>query len=90
MWLELRQVFDTLSHAPDIRAIVLSGAGDKAFTTGLDVQAASQSGLLAESNGVPLDGARKAWKVRRHIAEFQDCISSVENCEKRMSLRIAH
>ncbi|KAI9719103.1 MAG: hypothetical protein M1812_003733 [Candelaria pacifica] len=82
MWLELRQIFDTLSHSSHIRAIVLSGAGDKAFTTGLDVQAASQSGALAEPSGVPLDGARKAWGLRRHIAEFQDCISSVENCEK--------
>ncbi|KAI9699830.1 MAG: hypothetical protein M1836_002865 [Candelina mexicana] len=82
MWLELRQIFDALSHASDIRAIVLSGACDRAFTTGLDIQAASQSGVLAEPEGVPQDGARKAWKLRRHIAEFQNCISSVENCEK--------
>ncbi|KAK4191605.1 putative delta-delta-dienoyl-CoA isomerase mitochondrial precursor [Podospora australis] len=80
MWLELRQVFEKLSVDPDVRAVVLSGAGDRAFTAGLDVQEASQNGLLAPEAGV--DGARKAAKLRRHIAEFQECISSVEKCEK--------
>ena len=83
MWLELRQVFDTLSHSPFVRAIILSGAGSRAFTTGLDVQAASQSGVLAKTSGeVSKDGARTATAIRRHILEFQECISSVEKCEK--------
>ncbi|KAK4195970.1 ClpP/crotonase-like domain-containing protein [Triangularia verruculosa] len=80
MWLELRSLFQQLSSDPDVRAVVLSGAGDKAFTAGLDVTEASQNGLLTpESN---LDGARKAAKLRRHIQEFQECISAVEKCEK--------
>ncbi|EHK98173.1 putative Delta(3,5)-Delta(2,4)-dienoyl-CoA isomerase, mitochondrial [Glarea lozoyensis 74030] len=41
MWLELKEVFDTLSLSSDVRAIILSGAGDRAFTSGLDVQAAT-------------------------------------------------
>jgi delta(3,5)-delta(2,4)-dienoyl-CoA isomerase len=83
MWLELRQVFDTLSHSPSVRAIVLSGAGPRAFTTGLDVQFASSSGVLAQnSSGVSPDGARAATAIRRHISEFQDCITAVERCEK--------
>ncbi|KAE8445461.1 hypothetical protein EG329_013351 [Mollisiaceae sp. DMI_Dod_QoI] len=81
MWLELKNVFDTLSHSPDVRAIILSGAGDRAFTAGLDVEAASQGGILAQSAG-ETDTARKAVAIKRHVAEFQECISSVEKCEK--------
>ena len=80
MWLELRQLFSQLSSDSNVRAIVLSGSGNRAFTTGLDVQAAS-SGLLAESDSTT-DAARKATQLRRHISEFQDCISAVERCEK--------
>lgn len=79
MWLELAQVFNRLSEDPDVRAIVLSGAGEKAFTAGLDVKAASQ-GRFTEEGGP--DPSRKAAHWRRHIAEFQDCISAVERCEK--------
>jgi delta(3,5)-delta(2,4)-dienoyl-CoA isomerase len=81
MWLELRQVFQQLSSDPDVRAVVLSGAGDRAFTAGLDVKDASENGILSNDGG--LDGARKAAQLRQHIAEFQDCISAVERCEKR-------
>jgi Delta3,5-Delta2,4-dienoyl-CoA isomerase len=80
MWFELRTIFDALSVDPEIRAIVMSGAGDRAFTTGLDVEAANL--LRSESDDV----ARKAVALKRDIKEFQDCISSVENCEKRASL----
>ncbi|KAL1963428.1 hypothetical protein VTN77DRAFT_8329 [Rasamsonia byssochlamydoides] len=86
MWLELRRVFDQLSHDSSVRAIVLSGAGDRAFTAGLDVQAASsQDGLLAATTSESdpaLDAGRIAVRLRRHIADFQDCITAVERCEK--------
>lgn len=81
MWLEMRQVFRQLSTDPDVRVVVLSGAGDRAFTAGLDVQAASQSSNLQA--GGDLDPGRKATKLRRYIEDFQDCITAVEKCEKR-------
>ena len=84
MWLEFKTIFDTLSLSSEIRAIVLSGAGPKAFTAGLDVEAASQNGILEQANRAGLDPARKAVQIKRHVVEFQDCISSVEKCEKRM------
>lgn len=84
MWLEFKVVIDTLSTDPDIRAIVLSGAGAKAFTAGLDVEAASQGGPLGDQDK-PKDVARVAVGIKRHVQEFQDCISSIEKCEKRMS-----
>ncbi|KAI1140453.1 ClpP/crotonase [Hypoxylon sp. FL0543] len=84
MWIELGRVFAKLSHDPDVRAVVFSAAGDRAFTAGLDVQAASQGGLVGDNGG--LDGARQATKTRRQIVEFQDCISQIEKCEKPVIL----
>jgi Delta3,5-Delta2,4-dienoyl-CoA isomerase len=81
MWLEFGRIFRQLSSDPDVRSVVLSGAGDRAFTAGLDVHAASQ-GTLA-GGGPDIDGARRATLLRRHIQEFQDSISAMEQCEKR-------
>jgi delta(3,5)-delta(2,4)-dienoyl-CoA isomerase len=81
MWLELRSVFDSLSLSPDVRAVVLSGAGDRAFSAGLDVVAASQTETL-QGGSAGQDAARRAAGIRRHIVEFQDCISAIERCEK--------
>ncbi|KAI4120345.1 MAG: hypothetical protein LQ347_007114, partial [Umbilicaria vellea] len=81
MWHELRSLFTHLSHTASVRAIVLSGAGPRAFTTGLDVVAASTGGILS-THGAPADPARVATAMRRHILEFQDCVSAIERCEK--------
>jgi delta(3,5)-delta(2,4)-dienoyl-CoA isomerase len=80
MWLELRTLFTQLSTDPEIRAIVLSGSGDRAFSAGLDVVAASTTDTLQGGSGA--DVARKATGIRRHILEFQECISAIERCEK--------
>jgi Delta3,5-Delta2,4-dienoyl-CoA isomerase len=80
MWIEVGQIFEKLSYDPDVRAIVLTGAGDRAFTAGLDVQAASESGLTSQA---AKDGARAATLQRREILEFQECITKIEKCEKR-------
>jgi delta(3,5)-delta(2,4)-dienoyl-CoA isomerase len=82
VWLEFGVLFTQLSHDPDVRAIVLSAAGDRAFTAGLDLQAASQDGVL----NTKTDAARTAALLRRHISEFQACISRMEECEKRAFL----
>jgi delta(3,5)-delta(2,4)-dienoyl-CoA isomerase len=80
----LGAIFNQLSVDPDVRAIVLSGAGAKAFTAGLDVQSATESGPLSqkEADGPKLDTARKAVALRRHILQFQASVSAVEECEK--------
>jgi Delta3,5-Delta2,4-dienoyl-CoA isomerase len=79
MWLNLQQIFTRLSHDPSVRAILLTGAGPRAFTTGLDVQAASATLMSSSSSD---DAARTANRLRRHVLEFQDCITAVEKCEK--------
>ncbi|KAL8660295.1 MAG: hypothetical protein Q9202_006672 [Teloschistes flavicans] len=53
MWLALPQIFSYLSTSPSVRAIVLSGAGPKAFTAGLDVTVLSTSGPLAQTRPPP-------------------------------------
>lgn len=37
MWDTLGRIFTQLSRDPDVRSVVLSGAGDRSFTAGLDV-----------------------------------------------------
>lgn len=85
MWLEFGRIFRQLSEDADVRAVVLSGAGDRAFTTGLDVQSASQDSVLNSDGNDP---ARKAKKIRAHIEEFQSSIGAMEKCEKRKFLNV--
>ncbi|TGO85401.1 hypothetical protein BPOR_0400g00100 [Botrytis porri] len=77
MWLEFRTIFDTLSYSPDVRSIILSGAGERAFSAGLDVEAAAQDGVLAEKEGKTTDVARTAQAIKRHVEEFQACITVI-------------
>ncbi|KAI1906023.1 hypothetical protein LOZ53_004455 [Ophidiomyces ophidiicola] len=82
MWVELRQVFNQLSVDPNVRSIVLSGAGTRAFTSGLDVKAAA-SGVLGGNGAVETsDSGRVAVHLRRNVADFQECVSAIEKCEK--------
>ncbi|EFY91436.1 hypothetical protein J3458_005720 [Metarhizium acridum] len=81
VWLEFGRVFRQLSDDADVRAVVLSGAGERAFTAGLDVSAARSEGPLS-GEGADLDPARRAKTLRAHIGEFQGCISEMERCEK--------
>lgn len=79
MWHNLSKIFTALSTDPSIRAILFTGAG-RAFTAGLDVTAASSSPTFDATTAT--DSARKAFGLRRHILEFQECISTLEKCEK--------
>ncbi|EAS31874.1 enoyl-CoA hydratase/isomerase [Coccidioides immitis RS] len=82
MWIELRQVFDQLSVDPNVRAVVFSGAGPRAFSAGLDVKAAAKGVLGGKGEAEIPDPGRAAAQLRRHVAGFQDCITAVEKCEK--------
>ncbi|KAJ9625195.1 hypothetical protein H2204_010582 [Knufia peltigerae] len=83
MWLTLPKVFDALSDDPRVRVIILSGAGDKAFSAGLDLQSAAVPGSVFNPRPEDVaDGARFATKFRRFAYKFQDCVSSIERCEK--------
>ncbi|KAF6818494.1 enoyl-hydratase isomerase family protein [Colletotrichum sojae] len=81
VWREFGALFNRLSHDADVRAVVLSGAGDRAFSAGLDVQSAAE-GTLGSTVGGDVDPARFATTMRRHIVEFQAAIDAMEKCEK--------
>lgn len=51
MALELSEVFDSLEHDDRTRAIVLTGAGDRVFSAGMDLEAVD-AGQAAAINGV--------------------------------------
>ncbi|KAK4697727.1 hypothetical protein P7C71_g393, partial [Lecanoromycetidae sp. Uapishka_2] len=87
MWYELPPLFSYLSTSPSTRVVILSGAGPRAFTTGLDVQAASEhsifnAGSNQSSSEGKLDPARTAKSMRHHVNDFQSAITSIEKCEK--------
>ncbi|TGZ76556.1 ClpP/crotonase [Ascodesmis nigricans] len=78
MWTEYGTVFSALSVDPNVRTIVLSGAGDRAFSAGLDIK----GGADALTSSSDLDNARTTWGFKRMIKSFQDAIGSVDTCEK--------
>lgn len=98
MFFTLGKIFHTLSRDPDVRVIILTAKGDKAFTAGLDVSVAAKEGPLSlvfgeggkgekgmkgdKVEGEEKDVARKAWELRRHIKEIQKPVSEIEGCEK--------
>ncbi|KAG6041976.1 hypothetical protein E4U41_007495 [Claviceps citrina] len=78
VWLEFGRAFGQLSRDGEVRAVVVSGAGERAFTAGLDL-----GSLMGDGAGEgELDAARRAKGLRGHIEEFQGCISEMERCEK--------
>ena len=89
MWREYAQIFQALSIDSSVRAIVLSGAGERAFCAGLDLSATelasappSSSPSGGAESGERQDAARRAFRLRHAIKEFQDAISAAEACEK--------
>ncbi|OQN96709.1 hypothetical protein B0A48_17133 [Cryoendolithus antarcticus] len=77
MFHSLGQIFSSLSTNPEVRCIILTAAGTRAFTAGLDVTAASTSGPLANTPS-NVDPARKAFRLRRHILDLQGCVTEIE------------
>ncbi|KAK6619092.1 hypothetical protein RUM44_003474 [Polyplax serrata] len=79
MWTEIGECFNHLSGNPDCRVIVLSGAGPKIFTAGIDLHSMLSVGAeLSEHEDV----ARKSAVLWRLIKLYQNCISSLEKCPK--------
>lgn len=81
MWKEIGRVFSILGTiGDDCRAIVLTGAGTKAFTSGIDVT--DQGFGLSDTNGdeESLDVARRGLRFYPQILEMQQCFTAVEEC----------
>ena len=90
MWGELKTIFEDLSTDPDVRCVLLSGAGDRAFTTGLDVTAATMrtgpdnnlANTTTSTTATDSDPSRKANSLRKHILDLQSSVSAISSCNK--------
>ncbi|EME78751.1 uncharacterized protein MYCFIDRAFT_47359 [Pseudocercospora fijiensis CIRAD86] len=76
----LALVFDKLSIDENVRVILISGVGPH-FSAGLDVKTASSGGPVSQSSKTS-DIARRTWKVRRHMYDYQNGMNAIERCEK--------
>lgn len=79
LWLEFGAVFRAVNRDPEVRAVVLSAAGDRAFTSGLDVKDAAGDKVVGGSQA---DGARFGKAMRDRIDLYQECVTAMEECEK--------
>lgn len=75
-WAECRDFFTRVAEDGECRAIVLSGSG-KHFTSGLDLSDAGPVLMQLEGS----DAARRAFKLRKLIGDFQESFSSIERVE---------
>ncbi|KAG5667717.1 hypothetical protein PVAND_015688 [Polypedilum vanderplanki] len=78
LWDELTKCFKELGSSPDVRSIVLTGAG-KHFTAGIDLMDMLQ---LGQKLSEVTDVSRKAKLFDELIEHHQDSISSLEKCPK--------
>ncbi|HEX9194502.1 MAG TPA: crotonase/enoyl-CoA hydratase family protein [Azonexus sp.] len=77
MWQEIRQAFEWADATPEVRVVILSGAG-RNFCAGIDL---ALLGGIQQRIAHP-DGARSREALRRLILDLQDCLTSVERCRK--------
>lgn len=82
MFSELQDIFERIRLDSEIRVVILSGAGERAFTAGLDLQEAPG---VSEVGGAETDSYRKARKVRETILQWQKAVNAVEGCGKRIT-----
>ncbi|MDS0258677.1 3-hydroxyacyl-CoA dehydrogenase/enoyl-CoA hydratase family protein [Haloarcula sp. S1CR25-12] len=63
---ELADAIDSLSEDDDVRALLLTGAGDRAFSAGADVQSAA-------TNATTLDGVELSKKGQETFGKLEEC-----------------
>lgn len=77
-WNELKSALLFCDNTPEIRAVILSGAGEKLFSAGIDLQ------MLMTTNEKTNDKCegRRREKFRKLLFDFQDIISTFEKISK--------
>jgi enoyl-CoA hydratase len=77
-WNELKEALIYCDETPEIRAIVFSGAGEKLFCAGIDLQ------MLMTTNEKTNDACegRKREKFRKFLLDFQEIITTFEKINK--------
>ncbi len=75
-WSEIRDIFAWIEETPEVRVVVLSGAG-KHFSSGIDLMLLAQVGAqLGKEVG------RNARALKRKIEELQSSFNAVDTCSK--------
>ncbi|MBL7816187.1 MAG: crotonase/enoyl-CoA hydratase family protein [Saprospiraceae bacterium] len=77
-WLELREALLYCDQTPEVRAIILSGNGEKLFCAGIDLAMLMSTNELLNDD---CDG-RKREKFRRFLLDFQDMLTTSEKISK--------
>ncbi|WP_291995584.1 crotonase/enoyl-CoA hydratase family protein [Candidatus Accumulibacter sp. ACC003] len=77
MWQDLRNAFSWADAAPEVRVVVLAGAGGN-FCAGIDLSMLASVGRAVAH----ADPARSHEALRRVILDLQDCLASIERCRK--------
>jgi delta(3,5)-delta(2,4)-dienoyl-CoA isomerase len=79
MWREIGEIFSILGRiGDDCRAVILTGAGTKAFTSGIDI---SDPELMMVSSDDPNDDvARKGMAFLPKVLDMQRCFTAIEEC----------
>lgn len=77
-WKELHAVMEHCTDEPDVRVVVLSGAGERIFSAGIDL-----SLLMGTQQQIknPCEG-RKRELFKRFLLDLQASVSSLEQCTK--------
>lgn len=76
-WEEMRHIFEDLNERPEVRAIILRGAG-KHFCAGIDLATLMD---LQKFTAIKCEG-RKREALRNFILNLQDTITALERCRK--------
>ncbi|KAG8931415.1 hypothetical protein FRC02_002749 [Tulasnella sp. 418] len=79
MWRELSSIFDKISRDGEVRAVVLGSNIPNFWCAGLDLVEATKT-ISKPPSGQ--DAAREGIPLRQHILDFQNAISSIENCRQ--------
>lgn len=77
-WTELREALLFCDKTPDVRAIILSGNGDKIFCAGIDLTMLMTTQDLVQDD---CEG-RKREKFRIFLLDFQDILTTFEKISK--------
>ena len=65
VWYGLEEAADAIKHQPEVRVVILTGAGDRAFSTGIDLKGVSS--LEGLSVGRPLRGGFESLQHMKDI-----------------------
>jgi len=82
VWFDLQKIMDTADNDPKVRAVVFSAVTDPerpVFSAGIDIGGLTVKLMECMQQE---DGARRFFKVRQMIKDFQTPITSIEKCKK--------